>query len=295
MMYYERRYYVGSADKVFIRQTADILEAFQVKYILNELLAGSTLNFSISETHNRWAELEALLPKDNTREEDEGYTVIITYEAKYTEDERISADWLEIYSTYEGVNPKNGEAVISKTCPYPLKRKNPLLPKMGARHYTQAGSYAVSKSPKWGTNRFFSGCSDGIATDLFCRDLAKEILEESGLTGIRFAPVLKYKTIHPMPDVHQLLFDHIIPAEAIVPIQGYTARECETCHKQLLEPDGPFIYGIKVEMLDRSIDFFATDPIFGGWPYKIVSQRVYCLLREKKIDKNLGFIPRPSK
>lgn len=294
-MYVERRYYIGSANKEFPRQIADILEEFQVAYDLRDDPFGSTLVFYVSETHERWAELEPLLPKAHT--EEGSYIVLVKHSANYTEEERLSADWLLIYCGYEGVHPQNREAVIAGTCTYLLERKAPLLPKVVAKHYTQAGLYAISKLPKWGTNRFFCGCSDGIVTDLFCRDLAKKTLDESGLAGIRFAPVLKNKTTDPVPDVHQMVFDHVIPAEAIVPIYGYTVGECEICHKQILENrgHGPFLFGVKAEMMDRSIDFFATDPIFDAWPYKIVSQRVYRLFREKKIDRNVGFIPIPSK
>lgn len=298
------------------------LDLFDIKYHEDSMGSYYGLFFDVSENDPRWEEIQQFLPPVYTEEENEerardinspiiNTKADVLYIDKYTEEECREAKWFLLEPLCDRVDPKNEDTLYEEACmirnpmrPDPIPddvselRKSILLsrPLEIGRHLVQAEPYEITKTIKWGTRNFFYTTYFGWMK-LFCSDVARQILDKSGLTGIRYIPVLKYKKKTIVPDMHQLTSEYVIPAEAFVPIQNYIVDTCEICHKQMLIRRPRSLLGVYEKYLDETIDFYTTDPIFcpdkecPGYSLNIVSNRMYRTIKDNHMEKNLRFAP----
>ena len=216
------------------------------------------------------------------------------YEVEYTENDCATAKYLYVRSSFEGFVHdfyagyeeylhRNG----SKTFSFGQKRKQIDV----YEHLVQRGLTRTDKCPVWKTTRQFR---NGLtATRLFCSDSAKKIIEESGLIGAEFTPVLSCKTKMPMDDLWQLC-----PAEceiAFKPGKHITCRPCPVCGKTRLIPeDARAELVIRDGAIPADLDFVQTPPSYGvdcGVPLIIISNKAYHVLKQANIARALVFTP----
>lgn len=263
------------------------------------------LIFDLDESNPRFQEILRFIP-DITPDEElnavvhtpEIETPVTTalFFPSYTEEERQNTKWLQIRPMTTKVDPVNDERLCKVTCIFGRNRFNVDL----GRHKEQANPYEIKRPVKWGNSQFFSAALIG-ASSLFCDDRAKIIMDNAKLRGLRYGPVLKWKAGTIIPNIHQILPDHVIPDGAFVPIRDMVDYRCDMCGMQMLRVTGPCsLYGIRDCCMDPEIDFYQTLPLFLGKqrdepvfaiPHYIISQRAYQVLRENKMCRGVEFTP----
>ncbi len=220
------------------------------------------------------------------------------YFPKYEEKERTGVKWIEISGITTKIDPANDKDMSSVTCIFDRTNTGAYI----GHHRIQSSPIQVRRTLKWGNSQFFSGA---ITTEgLFCDDRAVSIMEHAGLKGLQYGPVLKWRTGVPVPNVHQILPNHVVPNGAFVPLRDMESYTCEMCGMQMLRISGKrFLYGIRDNMLDPGIDFYKTLPLFldysakrhsGGRTRYIISQRAYRVLKENKMCRGVEFTPLTS-
>ena len=193
------------------------------------------------------------------------------------------------------IDPTNDGDAEEVTCVFDRSRTGIDI----GHHRLQARPLEIRRTFKWGNSQFFSG---SITTGgLFCDDRAVSLMEHACLRGIQYGPVLKWQTGTPIPNLHQVIPDHVIPNGAFVPIRDMEPYTCELCGMQMLRISGQkFLYGIRSTLLAPEIDFYKTLPLFldysakrysGGREHCIISQRAYQVLKKNKMCRGMEFTP----
>ena len=140
------------------------------------------------------------------------------YFPKYEEKERTDAKWIEVFGITTKIDPANDEDMSSVTCIFDRTNTGAYI----GHHRIQSRPIQVRRALKWGNSQFFSGA---ITTEgLFCNDRAVSIMEHAGLKGLQYGPVLKWRTGVPIPNVHQILPNHVVPNGAFAPIRDMECR-----------------------------------------------------------------------
>ncbi len=159
----------------------------------------------------------------------------------------------------------------------------------------QTGPFVCAGPFRWmGQHHWVS--ETGFSPPLFCDTVTREALEEADLAGVRFLPVFDRDGAEPLPNLHQLLPEKILPREALVlPENGEDCRlkPCPLCGAPHYLLTGAFQLKAREKYLAEG-DIFATEALFGDLYARsmiIVSQTFFRLLRDKKLDKNLRFEP----
>lgn len=302
-MHYIRHYSIYPCDHILRKQ----LETYGVACtVLNNpsTKQDTYLIFDLDESDPTFEELLKLIPditpddvlNEIVRRKDPAPVTTALFFPSYTEEERQNTKWLQIRPMTTKVDPVNDERLCKVTCIFGRNRFNVDL----GRHKEQANPYEIKRPVKWGNSQFFSAALIG-ASSLFCDDRAKIIMDNAKLRGLRYGPVLKWKAGTIIPNIHQILPDHVIPDGAFVPIRDMVDYRCDMCGMQMLRVTGPCsLYGIRDCCMDPEIDFYQTLPLFLGKqrdepvfaiPHYIISQRAYQVLRENKMCRGVEFTP----
>ena len=262
------------------------------------------MSFFLDESSPAFGELEPYLPEATPVEDHlklpanfdiknpfKDPCTSILYEPVYTEEERKSAEWLEIWAISRKVQILNEETFFARSCIYGKNKWGAVQ----AWHTVQAEPPVVSRPIRWSNSQFFCTC---YTQELFCNDRTKMILEESDLQGFRFDPVLRGGRKEPLADAWQIRALSVTPNWAFVPLQYMEESPCPICGIQRLHLlEGRRKYGIRKGYLDPEVDFYETLPSFGSFPgtscivRNIISQRMYRLLCEKRMTRAVKFIP----
>lgn len=255
------------------------------------------MGFHLDESIPKFSELEPYLPEAtqsiSASEISAGKPcVFITYKDCYTEKERESAKWLEMRGISLKLSPINDETLWERTCILGVNRYGIPL----SNHHVQVEPLVVGHAVRWSNSQFFSGSYN--TNYIFCSGIAKDILENSGLRGFRFDPVLKGKQKGQLADTWQLRSCYTVPNGAFLPIRYMEESICPDCGIQILHfTDGRYLYGVKEGMLNPNVDFYETLPSFGGYPGTscgteyLISRRGYQMLRSNKMTRGVEFIP----
>ena len=264
----------------------------------------TSMDFTLDESSPAFGELEPYLPEATPVEDHlklpanfdvknpfKDPCTSILYEPVYTEEERKSAEWLEMQAISRKVQILNEETFFARSCIYGKNKWGAVQ----AWHTVQAEPPVVSRPIRWSNSQFFCTC---YTQELFCNDRAKMMLEESDLRGFRFDPVLRGGRKEPLADAWQIRALSVTPNWAFVPLQYMEESPCPICGIQRLHLlEGRRKYGIRKGYLDPEVDFYETLPSFGSFPgtscivRNIISQRMYRLLCEKRMTRAVKFIP----
>lgn len=239
------------------------------------------LKFTLYDDQPYWEELRLILPRSNLD------TLI------FTPKEMREAPWFRMRSKCKRLDSMNDTVTFSFRCLEMRENINGTQYQI-ANHYTQVAPYEF-KPIKWKPkNHFYSSYSGDFFT-VFCDGRAKEVLETGGVQGVRFDPVIWYKKGCFLPDAHQIVPVGQIPRDALTIDEENTTRsECPFCHEERYDFNNVMRIIVKENVLNPACDFYATPQLF-GWrlpvSMMVVSQKVYRILTEAELTRNLVFEP----
>ncbi|MBP3538640.1 MAG: hypothetical protein J6J62_02225 [Oscillospiraceae bacterium] len=222
---------------------------------------------------------------------------------EFSEDEMNESEWFTMCST----NTKLENVLEEKTFEYSHKYTAQVIsgyytgtPKPEYRefysHETQIAPYYFSKKIKWGRNFFYSVLKYGVQ-DLFCNDVAKNIITNNGLKGASFLPPLKKQTNEPMEDAYQFIIDNVLPEEACDVVDYDDICYCPVCGKRKYLTNTLSRLRVSKSALGNQ-DFYATEPIFSmggkaGLPdrFSIISRKAYEVFKASGFTRTLEIAP----
>ena len=218
----------------------------------------------------------------------EGTDIKILYSIKFTEEELSKADFLEIRSVYAGITPldafRSSYIRMEHECDIGYAGQ--------MEHFVQVGPPVIRKFPSWRQNRHFASDYDSAMTYLFCSSHAKQIIEESGLTGAEFNPVIDARTKQPAKDVWQIhpqeCDDFMLPGPFLTAF-----RPCKICGKMRhVNTDGRYLPILSRSLIPLSVDFMQTPPLVGadiGYPFYVITGKAYRVLKKANMTRGLAF------
>lgn len=253
------------------------------------------ISFDVVEGSKEWSEMMNLLhAEENDPDRNKLFYISYLYTAHYTAREINNAKYLFVRSVYDCVYPLNEDEISTCRCFLGAEnqsrtgkpgRTHPLY-----QHCEFSGLAVVTQKPKWKPRRCFAGgCSQ-----LFCNDFAKELIEENGLTGVCFEPVLN-KASEPIGD-----FWRLVPQLVdgfLVPGQHERICKCPVCGADMFErTTGIWTIQIDERKLPHQLDFFRSPSVLlsasgVGQAGIFLSQRAYRVLKKANITQALVFDP----
>ena len=236
-------------------------------------------------------EFEKVLPLIEEVQNDGHTEVHLQYFLEYSEQELQNAPWLHIRSNYAGITPTNASQIYEYRCPIELNDEGKT--KVLYEHTIQVKDVEIRRGPKWRAARQF--CSDyhSAMIALYCSNAARNVIEDNHLSGAGFRSVLKDKTQKEFPDIWQ-----IWPHEScnfLIAGPYEETRICRVCgEKRYCSSDGRAQLYVDQSRIPHDYDFLQSPPVYGtntGFPYYVISQRAYRVLKDANITKDLVFIP----
>lgn len=267
------RYFCLSYDEDLKKQ----LTKCGVNVRVPEGVLNSLMTFTLYEDQENYAEVKALIPTEK------GIGTWI-----FTKAEMEEASFLTMRSTNMKLEAKN----LGKTYEYSCYSVSHMTGEAFGMHRRQVAPFEFSKPVKWGKNFFYSSYDGGYET-MFCNDVAKATIESEGFSGVRFAPVLRYKKDCILEDIHQVVIDNILPDEALIIDDGFKEIQCSMCGKIRYGMDNVSRIIVRHGFIGKE-DFYVTNELFGETytsPINIISQRAYQALIKKGMGRSMCFQP----
>ena len=210
-------------------------------------------------------------------------------ESIFSEEEMEKSNWYTFEATRFDIETSDNYYTYEYTCPYPSE--------IGTRyrHQKQINPFISKRTPKWKNNYNFCSINTGDCSTIFCSDLARHFLENHGIMGVDFMPVVNRKGV-PTENVHQLIYPNVLPTDALKFIGEYKTIICPTCgtikyfFKQPMEDN----MRIVTELIPPGIDMFVAErAISQGWGgfTVVVSKKVYNLISKVMKEKHVRFYP----
>lgn len=299
-MYYTRHYCIYNIKDILLLTRLENIFGISITALVrpNEKTPFGHV-FDIPENHPHFNEIVKILPQEslNLYADVSDEQVSIMYIPNYSEQEYLSAKWLSVRSSFMKVCAENSEDVNGFRCIYSTgKAWSP-----GA-HCVQNNHYVVKRSVNWGRN--FIASSDIDELRLFCGDAAQNIFLKEDLSGIIYRPVIRKSTQLPIEDLYQLDTEHIVPDSSLIPVSHMHSCICPQCGMKMLRCDldsyGRSQYGLMPDSLDANFDLWKTcpallgpgegNPVNGDSEF-IVSQKMYRVLKNNNMTRNLWFTP----
>lgn len=256
------------------------LEQYHMKYDLfpsGTLFQEEYIRFTLYKEDPAYQALQEILPASSGSWLD------------FSKQELEEAPWLAFRSSNMKLNSMNPHT-FAFSCPIVTRIGN--LEEHGAYHQKQVAPYTF-KPVKWTSNNHFYSSYEGGYETIFCDDYAKEIFLQNHFQGVVFETVMWYRKDIALPNVHQLCFTNILPTQALL-LDKVDIFECPQCGRKKYIPETTFQLHAKQSYFDPGIDFYSTESIFGSGrehPILIASNRVYRILRNMKLIRNLCFEP----
>lgn len=238
----------------------------------------------ILESHPKWHELQQFLCSH-------GYDNGLA-EPVYTKHEMANAEWFTCRSKWhwEYPQPKSDSFGYMKNITYALDSDCSECG-CGAE---QIGNFRVRKTPVWnGKNFLMLNWENDV---LFLSDNARHILEASDLTGFGFREVYNTKGTEKIADISQLVIENYTEPGLVWQGNG-TIKQinvCPVCNSVKFITSGRGIC-YKRSAFPDNCDIVKSYECFGDGhsaSRKIfVSKKVYDLIVENKLDRQLAFEP----
>lgn len=211
-------------------------------------------------------------------------------ETHFTKQELKDAEWLTIRSKWHNGYPQPESAFGYLSITYDDAQ---LCRECGAG-LVQKDSFRLTKAPKWGTRHFFS--LNWVFDELFVDDTARNILESSGLTGFRFLPAKNKRGTEELPGVHQLAIEALTQPGVVTGGRDINKiHTCSVCGRTKYQPTGIGMHSFRREALDSMPDICRTHEDWGSGHGAdrliLISQRMYRLITDNRLDRSLVFEP----
>lgn len=206
---------------------------------------------------------------------------------EYNNEELNNSDFLRIIPTSQKVEIINKEECFKSLC-----QKEDQFGIMRTYHEEQIGKIKIKNIPK-GSSLY---SLDTGFSHIFADSNFHDMVEKNEIKGIKFNSV-GTKTVETCKEFYQLLADNIIKFDDIKLNQGMNVKieRCLICKKKRIIPiDETYQLSLNLKKAELTEDFYATEDIFGeGIPerYYIISQKLYQLIKNEKLDKNIRFVP----
>ena len=251
-----------------------LLQSANIKY---EDIMGKSLCFQFYSDSERADDILKLLPK----------RPIVS--AIFSDEEMENANWYTFEATRLDIETSDVDFTYQYSCPY--------YTELGIqhRHQKQVNPYISKRTPKWKNNYNFCSINGGDFSVIFCSDIAKKMIQNRGISGVDFMPVVNRKNI-PTENVSQLCFFNILPRNIFTFIGEYREIVCPTCGKINYEFVRPMDDNLRIntELIPDGIDVFSAEmSLQRGWivPPVIVSKRFYDLVSKELKEKHVRFYP----
>ena len=121
----------------------------------------------------------------------------------------------------------------------------------------------------------------------------KKLSEEANLNGMNFGNILSKKG-ESVANLFLLDSPCKLPLEAVAPGHGETPYKCACCGRVALEFTNSYTLHLKAASIPDGTDFCMTDSFWGegfSFPFYIISQRFYRLLKENKLTGGIRLSP----
>ena len=211
----------------------------------------------------------------------------------FSKQEMEEANWYLLYATRMGMETKNVDYTYDAKCPYVT-----VYGMQKHHHLDQVNPFVSSKTPKWKNGYNFCSTETGFMTQIFCSDLAKNVIRNSQVTGVDFIPVLKKDLKTETPDVNQLIFTNKLPLEAFTFIGKYHEDVCQSCGRinYIFEELNCDNIRLNVDVIPKNIDAFGSE-IIVGWGFGeeliVISKKLYNILLKELKENPKHFIIYP--
>lgn len=237
-------------------------------------------SLDIKESDFRWPFIEEYL---------KAHEMTAYAEMLFTKEDLSAAPWLRVRSNWHFGYPQPENGFGYKTITYTRE------------HYCgncgsgleQVAPFRMKTAPKWGRRHFLS-LNWIFDNELFTDDAGQAAL--ASVSGLSFREVLNKKGTLPYPGVHQLVIDRILPP-GFLPDEKTIRKQstCPSCGTTKYVTTGAGLLRFRSEIFEGAPDIVKTAETFGDGALCmhsiIVSQKVYRLLTEAKLDSSLVFEP----
>lgn len=205
----------------------------------------------------------------------------------YTSEELNIAKWLVVRCKYKVgyPQPENnyynityGRNELCNECLYGL---------------SQNDVFYINREPKWKKERNFYQLN-WIFDELFVSNEVIRIFDDNNIKGIQYLPVKKYKKNEIIDGVKQIKINHTLDKGLIENENIEISKICNRCgRKRYLVQKGAII-SFNKEIFNNNYDIVQTYEYFGEiltGKIILVSNKVYKVIKDNKLDKNLIFEP----
>lgn len=211
-------------------------------------------------------------------------------EARFTQREFNQAEWLSIRPKFRFEYPQPEDDPSYKSITYDDRN---YCNECGSG-LIQRDSFRVKREPKWGTRHFFM--LNWVHDELFVDSIAKNILVENGIQGMKYPDVLHYKKGTSFTNLYQIYVENTLPP-GLTNLQQ-SVREslfCDRCKKTKYIYSGRGVTYKKELFENLNLDIIKSDEAFGGGRLYIkdiiISQRLYQILKTNKLNRDVCFEP----
>lgn len=158
----------------------------------------------------------------------------------------------------------------------------------------QKDSFRMNKAPQWGQRHFLM--LNWIEDELFSNSIAKECLINEKISGIEFMDVVNHKKNTTFDDIHQIYIDKILEPGLVHLEQSVKeVLKCSRCGKTKYIGSGRGFTYRKDAFEDVDLDVVKSFETFGDGHMCarliFVSKKLYQLLKNNKLDKDIAFEP----
>lgn len=185
----------------------------------------STIVLDILDDDPHWPAVSAFV---------EQHGLLCLSETSFTKKELAQAEWLTVRSKWHNGYPlPDGDRGYLRI----TYRSDDCCAECGVGLRQQA-PFRLAAAPKWGSRHFMM--LNWVFDELFVDDVARSVLESSGLTGFRFLPVHDRRGNGALPGVHQLVVEELsrpgLISEGVTGIDQ--VHRCSICGIPKYHPTG---------------------------------------------------------
>lgn len=207
---------------------------------------------------------------------------------EFSRQELTCAKYLTVVPTKNVINIANINEAFQFNC-----NKKTIFGETRYNHKEQIDIIKIRKFNARNDVTFFSP-STGFS-EIFVKETFYRIAQEQNILGMKFLPVLlESKGLTRESGLFQILATNIIPISEICIGEDARLRKCPVCGKPKIVCNQN--YQLKLYCLEEDMqnDFYMTEAIFGegiSYPLYLMSQRLYRLITQANMAKNVEFSP----
>ena len=215
------------------------------------------------------------------------YNLLCITETVFSKEELRSAEWLSVRSVwhYDYPQPEDDYREITfdgKMCPSCWGG------------LTQIDDFRFKRPPKWGKRHF---CSTNWETDvLFLSGETRSSLESENIPGITYRTVKNKRGTEIYLDIYQLVIANILPEGIVSELSPIKCKNvCDNCGRTRFVQHGRGQFTYHKEIFENVPEIVRSGEVFGEGGHNerltFISQRIYRMITESKMDKSLEFQP----